>query len=387
MNAKRLSTHLTSVVLLLLWGGVMLYFHLSGRLAAYLPQTGIFRPMALYAGMGLIFLGIFNLATMGADDVSDAQNEEKADDPLHKEGACCGHCHATPGSSDKTAAPGRWVAMLILAVPLLVAAVFSPDRFSPAAIINKGVYNAKYDTGTQALASSRLSSSKAAAAKAAAPKEPASAPAIAPRAPSPASAATGTLSVTPSAGPRVPGSAAPATSSVVVTTLPPAATPAVAAGSTPPAGAPAPAAATPAGGKSYGTFSLEDLKSQVPMSKEGNFILEVPELYYTAGDKEVQGVITGQGVETVAQVLPEKVNNAEGKRLRVFRLLVQCCASDARPYSLPVEFADKAPSFKEMSWVKVIGKMAYRQEGGQTVPLIEATSIKETSPPENSMLY
>lgn len=376
MNAKRIATHLTSITLLLLWGGVMLYFHLSGRIAAYLPQTGIFRPMALYAGIALIALGIFNLATMGADDVTGA-DEEEGKDHAHKEGSCCGHCHAPSDTSDKASSPGRWVAMLILAVPLLVAAVFSPDRFSPAAIINKGVYNAKYDT-TQALPSSRLSSSKAASAKAKAPQEPAPAPL-----PALPPASSGTVAVTPSAGPRVPGSAAPATSSVVVTTLPPAASsPPAAAGSAPPAATP-PAA----GGKSYGNFTLDDLKAQVPMSKEGNFILEVPELYYTAGDKEVQGVLAGQSVETTAQVLPEKVNNAEGKRLRVFRLLVQCCASDARPYSVPVEFADKAPVLKEMSWIKVVGKMAYRQEGGQTVPLIEATSIKETTAPENSMLY
>ncbi len=369
MNAKRLSTHLTSVVLLLLWGGVMLYFHLSGRIAAYLPQTGIFRPMALYAGIALIALGIFNLATLGADEEAVAVEEGKEHDHAHKDG-CCGHCHSTPDAGDKSSSPGRWVAMLILALPLLVAAVFSPDRFSTAAIINKGVYNARYDT-TQALPSSRLSSNKAAATKKKAPQEPAAAPA-------PLAAASGTVAVTPSAGPRVPGSAAPATSSVVVTTLPPAASaPPAAAGSAPPAG----------GSKSYGNFTLDDLKAQVPMSKEGNFILEVPELYYTAGDKEVQGVLVGQSVETTAQVLPEKVNNAEGKRLRVFRLLVQCCASDARPYSIPVEFAEKAPVLKEMSWIKVVGKMAYRQEGGQTVPIIEATSLKETTAPENSMLY
>ena len=387
MNAKRIATHLTSVVLLLLWGGVMLYFHLSGRMGAYLPQTGIFRPMALYAGIALIALGIFNLATMGADDVLGTEDKDKDADHAHKDGDCCGHCHAPSSASDEaSSSSGRWLAMLILALPLLVAAVFSPDRFSPAAIINKGVYSARYDTA-QPPPSSRLSSSKAKVAA------PAPAPVVAKAAPTPASAATGTLAVTPSAGPRVPGSAAPATSSVVVTTLPPASalppaatTPSPAAGA-PPAGAPVPAAAGAAGGKSYGSFTLEDLKSQVPMSKEGNFILEVPELYYTAGDKEVQNVITGQSVETTAQVLPEKVNNADGKRLRVFRLLVQCCASDARPYSLPVEFADKAPVFKEMSWVKVIGKMAFRQEGGQTVPLIEATSITETTAPENSMLY
>jgi hypothetical protein len=91
--------------------------------------------------------------------------------------------------------------------------------------------------------------------------------------------------------------------------------------------------ATPAGAaetQSYGKFSLADLEAQVPKSKEGNFILEVPEIYYTAGDAEVQRVITGQSVETVAQVLPEKVNNPDGHRLRIFRLLVQCCAADAR---------------------------------------------------------
>ncbi len=369
MNAKRISTHLTSVTLLLLWGGVMLYFHLSGRIAAYLPQTGIFRPMALYAGIALIALGIFNLATMGSDEVTGVE-EKKKDEHDHAEGGCCGHCHSTPDAGDQTTSSGRWVAMLILAVPLLVAAVFSPDQFSPAAIINKGVYNAKYDT-TQALPSSRLSSSKAATAKAKTSQEPAPVPAPAP------AVSSGTVATTPSAGPRVPGSAAPATSSVVVTTLPPAAATPAAPGSTPP----------PAAGKSYGNFTLDDLKAQVPMSKEGNFILEVPELYYTAGDKEVQGVLAGQSVETTAQVLPEKVNNAEGKRLRVFRLLVQCCASDARPYSVPVEFADKAPTLKEMSWIKVVGKMAYRTEGGQIVPIIEATSVKETTAPENSMLY
>lgn len=381
MNAKRITTHLSSVVVLLLWGGVMLYFHFSGRMAAYLPQTGIFRPMALYAGVVLVALGLFNLATMGSDDVMGVAEPDETDGHKHKEGASCCGCQAAKKTCDDEAAggTGRWLALLILVVPLLVAAVVSPDRFSPAAIINKGVYTATYDS--KAPAPSRLTKPSSPAAKttvAPAPTVQASPPPVAaPAAPK------GTVADTPSAGPRVPGSAAPATSSVVVTT--PAPPPASATAAAPPAAAAPAAAAT--GGKSYGSFTLEDLKAQVPQSKEGNFILEVPELYYTAGDKEVQGVLAGQPVETTAQVLPEKVNNADGKRLRVFRLLVQCCASDARPYSVPVEFAEKAPVLKEMSWVKVVGKMAYRQEGGQTVPLIEATSLKETSAPDNAMLY
>ena len=125
----------------------------------------------------------------------------------------------------------------------------------------------------------------------------------------------------------------------------------------------------------------------MPQSKEGNFILEVPELYYTAGDVEVQNVLTGQMVETVAQVLPEKVNNDDGHRVRIFRMLVQCCAADARPYSVPVDFGKKAPEFKDSTWVKVVGKMTYKKEGDQTVPIIEATAVEETTAPDNAMIY
>ena len=145
--------------------------------------------------------------------------------------------------------------------------------------------------------------------------------------------------------------------------------------------------AKPQDSKSYGSFTLEDLKAQVPQSKEGHFILEVPELYYTGGDLEVQKVLAGQMVETTAQVLPEKVNNEDGHRLRIFRMLVQCCAADARPFSVPVDFGKKAPDLKEMSWVKVVGKMTYKKEGDQTVPVIEATQMDETTAPDNAMIY
>lgn len=139
--------------------------------------------------------------------------------------------------------------------------------------------------------------------------------------------------------------------------------------------------------QSYGSFTLDDLKAQVPQSKDGNFILEVPEIYYTGGDIEVQSVLAGQSVETIAQILPEKVNNADGRRLRIFRMLVQCCAADARPYSIPVEFADKAPAYKDMTWVKIVGKMAYEKEGDQTVPVLKAEKVEETTEPENTMIY
>jgi uncharacterized membrane protein YcgQ (UPF0703/DUF1980 family) len=52
-----------------------------------------------------------------------------------------------------------------------------------------------------------------------------------------------------------------------------------------------------------------------------------------------------------------------------------------------VDFGKKAPDFKEMAWIKVVGKMGYKKEGDQTVPIIEATKVEETTAPDNAMIY
>ncbi len=240
------------------------------------------------------------------------------------------------------------MAILIIAAPVTWAAVRSPDQYSANAVVNKGLYNQNYGSTTRAdQFSLRGDGGKNAVAEKEATAKATTAE------PLPQAVTTGAAGAT--------SASAPVSSS------------------TPPGGAKET--------KSYGGFTLADLEAQVPKSKAGNFILDVPELYYTAGDKEVQGVITGQMVETTAQVLPEKVNNEDGRRLRIFRMLVQCCAADARPYSIPILFSETAPTFKDMTWVKVAGKMSYQQEGGQTVPMIEVTTIEETTAPDNATIY
>jgi hypothetical protein len=352
MSFQRTFTHLLGVALLLLWGAVMLYFYATGRVAQYLPGDGLFRPMLLAGGVAMLVLGLFNLATMGTD-TADCGHDHSHDEHEHNHGQdCCGHDldhthehvhdHAH-GILDESGPVGRTAAILILSVPLIVAAAMTPDSFSPAGIIAKGLYD--QDFSKLAKVETRLNSAKS----------------VANAAP-------------PAAGERVPGSAAAGTTDKVVSTMP--------AATTSPAGS-----APKAEAKSYGSFTLEDLKKQVPQNKAGDFQLEVPEIYYTAGDKEVQGVLKGQPVETTAQVLPEKVNNEAGKRLRIFRLQVQCCAADARPFSIPAEFEDKAPDIADMTWVKIHGVMDYQKEGDQVVPVLKVTSYTETSAPENTMLY
>ncbi|WP_395736685.1 hypothetical protein [Prosthecobacter sp.] len=450
MSATRTLVHLLSVAMLLLWGGVLLYFYTSGRLVNYLPPDGIFRPMVLVSGIGLAVLGLFNLLTIGAEDAGceghdhghshddhdhahDHDHKDCGHDHAHKHGGCghdhghehqhgdCGHDHAhehkhehgtcghdhdhehkdcghdhshdhahkagccghghhhhdhsheghAHGILEESSWPGRILVLLILAAPLSWAALSTPDQYSPNAIVNKGLYDPNYQDTSRAEQFSLQNKSKAAA-------KPEVAAVITTTKQTDLPPAATTTDSPPTA--TAPAATAPAR------TPPPGVATASAAAAetqTPPKSMPPPGQAA----KSQGSFTFEDLKKQVPQSKEGNFILEVPELYYTGGDTEIQKVLTGQMVETVAQILPEKVNNAEGHRMRIFRMLVQCCAADARPYSVPIDFGKKAPEIKDMTWVKVVGKMNYKKEGNQTVPIIEATKVEETTAPDNAMIY
>lgn len=179
------------------------------------------------------------------------------------------------------------MAILIIAAPVTWAAIRTPDQYSANAVVNKGLYNQNYSSTARA---DQFSLRGDQSAKAPAKKVASAKPAPADLPPAAVASAPATPATTAKPAADAPPSATPSTPAVSTTT--------------PPTGAKE--------AKSYGGFTLADLEAQVPKSKAGNFILEVPELYYTAGDKEVQSVITGQMVETVAQVLPEKVNNEDG---------------------------------------------------------------------------
>lgn len=424
--------HVICVLLLLLWGGVMLYFYANGRIVHYLPPDGIFRPMVLWSGIGMVALGLFNLATLWAKeadcghdhgegggccghddhhhpphhhdhghavgccggkhephahqhDHDDAHDHAQAccahehhhghghahEEPKHEHAAgCCGHDHDHDHEEETAEAKGdghvhahgilyesgllgRAFAVFIIAVPVAYAAVMTPDQFSPHAVVNKGLYHQNYGSTARA---DEFSLKKAASSREPVPAAAADAPG-------------GEIAVNPQAAdapPRAQGA---------------------------PVGVPSPTAdkvpeTKGQEAKSYGNFTLKDLEAQIPKSPEGNFMLEVPEIYYTAGDAEVQNVLSGQPVETVAQILPEKSDfNPDGTRARIFRMMVQCCAADARPYSIPVEFGRQAPKFKDMSWVKISGVMSYEDQNGQTVPLIKVSAVAEAAAPDDRMVY
>jgi uncharacterized repeat protein (TIGR03943 family) len=133
-------------------------------------------------------------------------------------------------------------------------------------------------------------------------------------------------------------------------------------------------------------YTLADLEKVVQRSPEGNLMLTVDQLFYTAGDAELQRVLKGQPVEAVGQIIPDK-DSGKKNRLRIFILMVSCCAADAQPVSIAVEFPGTPPPHKEMQWVKVSGTMLYAVENGQKQAILKAVKMEPTKEPANDLLY
>ena len=73
-----------SVIALLVWGGVFIWFYTSGRIEAYLDTS--FRIFALLAGIGLIVLALFNFMTRNRS-AGTCHHE-------HAHGDACDHDHS-----------------------------------------------------------------------------------------------------------------------------------------------------------------------------------------------------------------------------------------------------------------------------------------------------
>lgn len=120
MNAS-LGYHLRGLTLFL-WAGVLLGFAFSGRLAAYLHPT--FRPFVPIAGCVVLVLALayYLLWERGSNEGSVS-------------GDACGHGNCCGQESRLTI--GSILAFFIVALPVIVAKLVSPDEFSAVALKNR----------------------------------------------------------------------------------------------------------------------------------------------------------------------------------------------------------------------------------------------------------
>lgn len=365
-----------AILTLFTWGGLFLYFYASGRIEKYLDPD--FRIYALISGIGMILLGAFNFINRNRatgicthDHVHgdscdhdhghahghshDHDGHECEHEHHHLHGHGCGHDHDKDQDHDhdedkeqghehavhhdhEDTSSGVAFSLLILLLPLLVATGYSKDKFS-------GEYLAKWGKIERQMMQMRIARDQ--------PARNADGPAVG-------------ASDNPYTREGIDASGANTAD-------------------TPPD--PKKEAADGGAAEAWGTFTIEDLKKMVPQNEKGEFLLDVPQIFYTAGDKELMEVMEGIPVETTAQLMDETLNNPNKTRLKAFRLFIECCAADARPLSIPVDFGQAPPEYTEMGWYKLYGKLHYASENGEIIPLIQIEKIESTSEPTDGLLF
>lgn len=366
--------NLLSIFTLMTWGVLFLYYYTSGRIEKYLDPD--FRIYALLSGIGFVLLAAFNFLNRkqetGLCTHDHPQGETCDHDHHHAHDHSCDHDHSHAHdhacdhdhhhAHDHSPAPaaahhhheestsGVVFALFVLLVPILVATGYSQDRFS-------GEYLAKWGKIERQMMQMRITRNRAdeaALSQVGSTSNPYTREGIE------------TGGSYPGAEPAAPTESA----------------------DTPPdPNASSESKAGEKAGESWGAFTIEDLKKMVPQSEAGDFLLDVPQIFYTAGDRELMEVMEGIPVEATAQLMEETLNNPDKTRLKAFRLFIECCAADARPLSIPVDFGKAPPEYTEMGWYKLYGKLHYSHENGEIVPMIKIDRIVETTEPTDGLLF
>jgi uncharacterized repeat protein (TIGR03943 family) len=266
-----------SAGILTIWGVMLAHFYVSGRVASYLHPN--FHFLTGISGIILLLLAVGLLLLPGVDD------------PCCAPGCGLPHGHHKPVRSILAAS--------VLVVPLLVAAMVSPDQFGETVVANRGYIEKIND----------LPGYK------------------------------------PSVEPPLP-------------TV-----------------------------DSQETVVSEDADgAYLPRNEAGQIKAQTVDLIYAAEEPTMRSDFEGKDVELIGQFMPTRANNAEGDRFNLVRMFVICCAADARPVAITVQ-TEKAQPVAEMSWVKVIGKVAFPVESGRKVPLVLAKSVTPCDPPEETFIY
>ena len=132
--------------------------------------------------------------------------------------------------------------------------------------------------------------------------------------------------------------------------------------------------------------STDAVPDYLQRTKEGYIITEVLDLLYSVQDSQLRKDFEGKTVQLIAQIMPDKTSSNSANRFKAVRMFMSCCAADARPVATLVE-AKAPPEFAEMTWVKVVGTATFPIENGKRTAVIQATSVEETKPPEEAMLF
>jgi hypothetical protein len=134
-------------------------------------------------------------------------------------------------------------------------------------------------------------------------------------------------------------------------------------------------------------LTREMIESQLRKTADGYYQFNLMELFFSAGDKEMQSLVDGMKIETEGRFIEDRSDNAAPTRRRLYRLFITCCAADSRAIPIILEFNAAPPSLPENEWCKVAGTMRFPLENNVIQAVLEVERIDVSDPPfEESFL-
>ncbi|MEI6080973.1 MAG: TIGR03943 family protein [Verrucomicrobiota bacterium] len=134
------------------------------------------------------------------------------------------------------------------------------------------------------------------------------------------------------------------------------------------------------------TVATSDASSSALASSGGPMPLQVIDMLYAVQMPSYREEFEGKEVELIGQYIPMTTGNPKGDRFQAIRMFITCCAADAKPVGVTVEYP-KPLKVSEMGWVKITGKPTFPMEGGRRTAVLNATKVEECPAPSEPFVY
>jgi uncharacterized repeat protein (TIGR03943 family) len=139
-------------------------------------------------------------------------------------------------------------------------------------------------------------------------------------------------------------------------------------------------------GESEDGESMPDFFQFVEKSPDGALRLEMLDLIYAAEMGSLRKTLEGKTVELTGQVVT-KTQGSTAERFSLVRLLMVCCAADARPVGIWVQRPEGASGFQDMDWVRITGRPTFPVRDGRRTVVLEIDVIRPSEPPDELFLF
>ncbi len=124
---------------------------------------------------------------------------------------------------------------------------------------------------------------------------------------------------------------------------------------------------------------------------QGRIEADLTDLWTAAADPAFRRHFIGQPIRILGQLLVPKRLRESGVEpgnpalFKVARMMMFCCAADAQPVAVQVE-ASEVPPGKDMDWVHLEGRLDFRAQGGELVPVFRAEKVTPAQAPKEIYL-